>query len=141
MALATELIAAGEHAAALPQLREAVPDFPDARYALGTELVVGGQTTKASPSCANSSRPTAASESHSGRTLLAQALGLQGRFDDAADELRAIVKMVPDSEGVHTLLADMLSAGGKADEAAAEYRTLVARTPTIRSSNPSWAPR
>jgi tetratricopeptide (TPR) repeat protein len=130
MALATEMVAAGDHAAALPQLREAVHDFPDARYALGTELVVGGQIDEGIAELRQfiQARPQHLNRIPA-RTLLAQALGLQNRFDDAADELRAIVKMVPDSEGVHTLLADMLFAGGKADEAAGEYRMLVARRP------------
>ena len=130
MALATEMVAAGDHAAALPQLREAVHDFPDARYALGTELVIGGKIDEGIAELRQfiQARPQHLNRIPA-RTLLAQALGLQNRFDDAADELRAIVKMVPDSEGVHTLLADMLFAGGKADEAAGEYRMLVARHP------------
>ena len=43
MALATELAAAGQADQAIAQLRDAVPDFPDARAALGTELVISGR--------------------------------------------------------------------------------------------------
>ena len=67
MALATEMVAAGDHAAALPQLREAVPDFPDARYALGTELVIGGRLDEGIAELRQFiAGATAASESHSG---------------------------------------------------------------------------
>ena len=130
MALATEMVAAGDHAAALPHLREAVRDFPDARYALGTELVIDGQLDEGIAQL----RPfIQARPQHPNRiparTLLAQALAAQGKFAEAAEELRAILKMAPDSEGAHTLLADVLFAAGRHDEAAAEYRMLVARRP------------
>jgi Flp pilus assembly protein TadD len=130
MALATELIAAGDHAAALAQLRDAVGDFPDARYALGTELVFGGQIDDGIAELRQfiQARPQHPNRIPA-RTLLAQALGLQGKFAEAAEELRPILKMLPDSESVHTQLADMLSRAGKHDEAAAEYRTLVVSRP------------
>jgi tetratricopeptide (TPR) repeat protein len=130
MALATEMIAAGDHAAAMPHLHEAVRDFPDARFALGTELVFGG---KIDEGIAELRQFIQARPQHPNRiparTLLAQALGLQGKYAEAANELRPILKMAPDSKSVHTLLADMLAAAGQHDEAAAEYRWLVASSP------------
>ncbi|MEO8257850.1 MAG: tetratricopeptide repeat protein [Acidobacteriota bacterium] len=130
MALATEMVAAGNHAGALAQLREAVRDFPDARYALGTELVIGGRLDDGIAELRQfiQARPEHPNRIPA-RTLLAQALGLEKRFAEAADELRPILKIVPGSEGVRTLLADMLFASGKTDEAAAEFQTLAARRP------------
>jgi protein O-mannosyl-transferase len=130
MALATELIAAGDHAAALPHLREAVRDFPDARYALGTELVFGGQIDEGIAQLRQfvQARPEYPNRIPA-RTLLSQALESQGKFTEAADELRTVLKMAPTSDKVHTLLADVLIAAGKYDEAAAEYRGLVASRP------------
>ena len=135
MALATEMIAAGDHAAALPHLREAVRDFPDARYALGTELVIDGQIDEGIAELRQfiQARPEHLNRIPA-RTLLAQALWSQGKLAEAADELRTILKMAPTSEGVHTLLADVLFAAGKHDEASREYRALVA----IRPDNPSF---
>jgi tetratricopeptide (TPR) repeat protein len=130
MALATEMVATGDHAAALPLLEEAVRDFPDARYALGTELVIAGKIDEGIAELRQfiQARPEHLNRIPA-RTLLAQALGLQSRFADAVGELRALLNVVPDSENAHALLADMLFAAGKADEAAGEYRWLVARRP------------
>lgn len=130
MALATEMVAAGDHAAALPHLREAVRDFPDARYALGTELVFGGQIDEG---IAQLRQFVQARPSHPNRiparTLLAQAMASQGKFTEAADELRTLLTIAPGSENVHLLLVDVLLTGKQYDEAAAEYRVLLARRP------------
>jgi tetratricopeptide (TPR) repeat protein len=138
MALATEMVAAGDHAAALAQLREAARDFPDARFALGTELVVGGKLDEGIAELLPfiQARPEHPNRIPA-RTLLAQALAAQGKFAAAADQLRALLTMVPDSEGVHTLLAAVLFEEGKHDESAAEYRILVASHP----DNPSYESR
>ena len=145
-ALATELIAAGDHAAALPQLREAVRDFPDARYALGTELVIGG---KIDDGIAELRQFIQARPQHPNRiparTLLAQALGLQGKFAEAADELRPILTLAPDSESVHTLLADMPSGQASMTRPPRNTACSPPAAPAIRRSNPSsprrcWPP-
>ncbi len=130
MALATELIAAGDHPQAVALLREAVRDYPDARFGLGTELIVDGKLDegiaelrpfiRAQPS--NLNRIPA-------RTLLAQALWSQGKLDEAAAELRVIVNMVPSNGGVRASLADVLFTENKYDEAAVEYRALLASQP------------
>ena len=134
MALATQMIAAGDHAAALPHLREAVRDFPDARYALGTELVFGGQLDQGIAELRQfiQARPDHPNRIPA-RMLLAQALTSQGKLTEAADWFRTILKVAPASEDIHTLLADVLFRAGRYDEAAAEYRVLL----TSRPDNPS----
>ena len=129
MALATELVAAGDHAQAMPQLREAVPDFPDARVRPRHRAGACGRTDEGIAVLRQfiPARPAHLNRIPA-RTLLAQAMGSQN-IVEAAGELRAIMQMAPDSEGVRTLLADMLFAAGKADESAAEYRLLVASRP------------
>jgi protein O-mannosyl-transferase len=130
MALASEMLGAGDHAGALAQLRQAVADFPDARFGFGTELIVDGQTDQG---IAELRQFIAAKPSNlnriPGRTLLAQALWSQGRLGDAAEQFRAILKMVPASDGARLSLADVLSAQKQYDEAAVEYRMLLASQP------------
>jgi tetratricopeptide (TPR) repeat protein len=130
MALATEMLAAGDHAAALAYLREAVHDFPDARFGFGTELIADGridegiaelrQFIAAQPS--NLNRIPA-------RTLLGQAFWSQGRLGEAAEQFRAILAMVPVNDGVRMYLADVLSTQKRYDEAIVEYRALLAGQP------------
>jgi Flp pilus assembly protein TadD len=130
MALATEMLATGDHAGAMGNLREAVHDFPDARFGLGTELIVDGKTDEgitelrqfitAQPS--NLNRIPA-------RTLLGQALWSQGRLGEAAEQFRVILKMVPTSDGVRMNLADVLSTQKRYDEATVQYRALLATQP------------
>jgi tetratricopeptide (TPR) repeat protein len=130
MALATELLAAGDHAGALEYLREAVDDFPDARFGLGTELIVDGKTDQG---IAELRQFIAAQPSNlnriPARTLLGQAFWSQGRLGEAADEFRAILKMVPTNDGVRMYLADVLSTQKQYDEATVEYRALLASQP------------
>jgi tetratricopeptide (TPR) repeat protein len=130
MALATEMLAAGDHAGALENLREAVADFPDARFGLGTELIVDGKTDEG---IAELRQFIAAQPSNlnriPARTLLAQALWSQGRLAHAADEFRVVLKMVPANDGIRMSLADVLFAQKQYDEATVEYRALLASQP------------
>jgi Flp pilus assembly protein TadD len=130
MALATELLATGDHAAALGYLREAVRDFPDARFGFGTELIADGKTEEGVAELRQfiSDQPSNLNRIPA-RTLLAQALWSLGRLGEAADELRTVLKMVPANEGIRMSLADVLSVQKRYDEATAEYRTLLASQP------------
>jgi Flp pilus assembly protein TadD len=111
MALATELVEAGEHAKAVAVLREAVRDFPDARAALGTELIVQGQTDEGIEVlrdfiAADPSRPNRIPA----HALLAQTFMTQRNLDGVEQEFRAIVKLSPSDRGAHTQLARTLLA-------------------------------
>jgi tetratricopeptide (TPR) repeat protein len=130
MALATEMLAAGDHAGALAQLREAVHDFPDARFGLGTELIADGKTDEGITELQQfiTARPSNLNRIPA-RTLLGQALWSQGRLGEAAEQFRSILKMVPANDGVRMYLADVLSTQKRHDEAATEYRALLASEP------------
>ena len=130
MALATELIAAGDHAQAMSLLREAVRDYPDARFGLGTELIVDGKIDEGIAQLRPFIRDQPSNLNRiPARTLLAQALWSKGKLDEAANELRAVLKMVPSHDGVRMSLADLLFTERKYDEAAVEYRALLANQP------------
>jgi predicted Zn-dependent protease len=130
MALATEMLAQGDHAGALAQFGEAVRDFPDARFGLGTELIVDGKTGEG---IAELRQFIAAQPSNlnriPARTLVGQALGSQGRLEEAAEQFRVILNMVPANDAVRQSLADVLFAQKRYDEATVEYRALLARQP------------
>jgi tetratricopeptide (TPR) repeat protein len=130
MALATEMLAAGDHAGALGYLREAVRDFPDARFGFGTELIVDGKTDEG---IAELRQFIAAQPSNlnriPARTLLGQAFWSQGRLGEAAEQFRSILTMAPANDGVRMDLADVLSTQKHYDEAAVEYRALLASQP------------
>jgi tetratricopeptide (TPR) repeat protein len=130
MALATEMLAAGDHAGALEYLREAVRDFPDARFGFGTELIVDGKTDEGIAELQQfiAAQPSSLNRIPA-RTLLGQAFWSQGRLGEAAEQFRSILKMAPTNDGVRMDLADVLSAQKRYDEATVEYRALLASQP------------
>jgi Flp pilus assembly protein TadD len=109
MSLATELVSAGQHEKAISLLREAVPDFPDARAALGTELVLQGQTEEG---IAVLRQFIAAAPDRSNRipayVLLADTMASRGRFEEAANEWRAVIRIAPSDAGARLQLARVL---------------------------------
>jgi hypothetical protein len=111
MALATELMTAGDHAQAIQLLRDAVSDFPDARAALGTELILERQDDEG---IAILRQFVADGPSRPNRipahVVLAEALTSQNRLDDAAGEWRAILTMAPDDAVARAKLSHVLSA-------------------------------
>jgi tetratricopeptide (TPR) repeat protein len=129
-ALATELITSGNHDEAMVQLREAVPDYPDARFGLGTELILEG---KIEEGVANLRQFIQAQPSNLNRTpariLLAQSLANQGKLQEAVDGFRAVLKDVPTHDGVRANLADVLTVLGQHEQALTEYRALLVRQP------------
>ena len=130
MALATEMLAAGDHAGALEHLREAVRDFPDARFGLGTELIVDGKTDEGIAELRQfiAAQPSSLNRIPA-RTLLGQAFWSQGRLEEAAEQFRSVLKMAPTNDGVRMDLADVLSTQKRYDEASVEYRALLASQP------------
>jgi Flp pilus assembly protein TadD len=111
MALATELATAGQHAQAIPLLRDAVTDFPDARAALGTELILQRQYGEG---IAVLRQFVADGPSRPNRipahVMIAEALVSQGKLDDAAGEWRAILALAPGDSGARAGLARLISA-------------------------------
>jgi Flp pilus assembly protein TadD len=115
MALATELVDAGQHTQAIATLREAVPDFPDARAALGTELILQRQTAEGMDILRQF---IAADPLRVNRipayVLLAETMASQGDLEGAAREWRAILGIAPSDPGARAQLARTLSAQAQA---------------------------
>jgi len=111
MALATELVTAGQHAEAIALLRDAVTDFPDARAALGTELIVQRQYDEG---IAVLRQFVADGPSRPNRipahVMIAEALAAQDKLDDAAGEWRAILALAPGASNARAGLARVISA-------------------------------
>jgi len=111
MALATELVTAGQHAEAISLLRDAVTDFPDARAALGTELIVQRQYDEG---IAVLRQFVADGPSRPNRipahVMIAEALAAQDKLDDAAGEWRAILALAPGASNARAGLARVISA-------------------------------
>ena len=81
-----------------PQLRKAVPDYPDARAGLGAELFLQGQRAEAIDVLdlfigANPSHPNRIPA----RILMGQALLAQGRIDEGASQFSAVLAADPSS--------------------------------------------
>jgi Flp pilus assembly protein TadD len=111
MALATELMTAGQHEQVIPVLRDAVTDFPDARAALGTALILDRQYDEG---IAVLRRFVADGRSRPDRipahVMLAEALTSQHKLEEAAGEWRAILAMAPADPGARSNLSRLLSA-------------------------------
>jgi superkiller protein 3 len=67
---------------------------------------------------------------------LGNALGAQGKLDQAIAEFRTAIKLKLDLAEAHVNLGNALQAQGKHDEAIAEYRTALKLNPDIRGA--SW---
>ena len=63
------------------------------------------------------------------RTKLAEALRLQGRFEESATELRDVIRAAPDYAQAHSDQAMILRAEGKTEEAVAAYREAIRLDP------------
>jgi tetratricopeptide (TPR) repeat protein len=70
-------------------------------------------------------------ESSTGRTKLAEALRLQGRFDEAVDELHEALRIDPKSARAHSGLGLALRGQRKNTEAIAEYREAIRLDPDL----------
>ena len=136
-ALATQLIDAGLHDAAIAQLREAVADFPDARAGLGTELLVAGQIqegvsvleafVQANPSAANRgpARPLLATGY---RTLAEQSLRQQ-QVLLAEEQARKSIQFDPKNADAHNILGAALASRGQLEQAVAEFQAALRINP------------
>jgi Flp pilus assembly protein TadD len=111
MSLATELVSAGQHEQAIALLREAVPDFPDARAALGTELVVQGRSDEGVSVLRRfiAADPTRANRIPA-HVLIGETMMSQGKFEDAAKEWRAVAAIAPSDAGARLQLTRTLIA-------------------------------
>src|SRR5205823_2072270 len=106
-----ELLSANQQAQAIPVLRDAVRDFPDARAALGSALILERQYDEGIAVLRQfvadgPSRP----DRIPAHVMLAEALTSLNRVDDAAVEWRAILAMAPEDSVARANLSGLLSA-------------------------------
>ncbi|NOT45777.1 MAG: tetratricopeptide repeat protein, partial [Acidobacteria bacterium] len=121
--LGTEmLLADGNRDEALAQLRLSAQTYPGARYALGTELAAAGRATEAIEQLRQfvSAMPDGPAAVPAYDLMARMHLG-EGRLDEAAAALQALVALAPRSAGAHALLGDIAVQHGRAREAIAHY--------------------
>lgn len=135
LAYATALVEAGTPELALPQLREAVRDYPEARYALGTELAARGDRAAAIQELQTfiDDQPLAATRVPA-RLLLGRLLAAEGRFEDSASQFRFVLKLSPANLDAHASMGDVLMAQKRYVEAVSHYRAIIA----VRSDQADW---
>lgn len=130
MSYATALVKAGQPDVALPELREAVRDYPDARYALGTELAVRGENAAAIPELERFIADAPAARNRlPARLLLGRLYVAEGRLEDSARQSRSMLELAPSSIDAHASLADVLVGQRRYGEAASHYRAMIALQP------------
>jgi protein O-mannosyl-transferase len=94
--LADELIRAGQHEQAVNQLKLAVSDFPQAYFALATEMLAGGRGTDAVTHAQTFIRLVPDSPAvPAARNLMGQALSLDGKLEQAAEQFTLLTKATP----------------------------------------------
>ena len=105
----------------------AAPDSPDAHYVMG-DLLVDLQQPGAAEAEYRKALANDAS-SGTGHTKLAEALRLQGGFDEAAAELREALRLSPDLSRAHADLGMILNAQQRVPEAIREYKEAIRLDP------------
>jgi tetratricopeptide (TPR) repeat protein len=121
--LATELIAVGDHQAALPHLRVAVQDTPRAEYGLGVELVRQQRWQEALEHLQAFVRlEPLLIEAVNARNLIGRIFLDRGRLDDAADQFQIVLRMDPSFSAAHGGLGDVRVVQRQWPAAIAEYQ-------------------
>jgi tetratricopeptide (TPR) repeat protein len=105
------------------------PDSPDAHDVLG-DFFLDALEPEAAEVEFRKARLVDA-ESSSGRTKLAEALRLQGQFDEAIAELRAALRIDPSSARAHSGVALALRAQDNVAESITEYREAIRLDPDL----------
>jgi Flp pilus assembly protein TadD len=135
--LANQLMDAGRHEEATAQLRLAVPDYPDARAGLGTELLVQGQLDEgirvldafvaADPSLPNRG-PARALLAQAHRAIAERELSKQNAAL-AAVEARKSVDLDGTNADAHNILGAALASQGNLAAAIPEFQAAVRINP------------
>ena len=129
--LGRELSIAGDHGAALVELRKALPGAPHAHYALGIELFNQGQLDEAVAELHAFVRADPMRlEAIPARQIAGRARAKQQRWAEAAEEFQAVLTMRPGDVTTEGLLGDALFQDHRYQEAIAHLRAYLARSPT-----------
>jgi len=122
ISLASALITAGIESEAVSELRLAAPDYPEAKYALGSALFATGHLEEAAAVLSEyvALHPSDPSRIPA-RSQLGRILASQQRHGEAARQFRAILEVDPTNGDAREGLGDQLLLLNQYDEAAAEY--------------------
>jgi len=130
LSLASELVAANEHSAALAQLEEAIKDYPPAHLALATELATSGRMDDAVTHAqefirlmpGNAEVPTA-------RDLMGRALALQGKYEPAAEQFNLLAYARPNDPAPLVSMGDVRLRQRRLPESIASYESALRMRP------------
>ena len=143
--LAAALQVVGRNDEVVPQLRLAVPDFPEARYSLGSHLIAGGDSeagvkelaqfvqdfpTHPRAGAARDAIATAQKRMASELTDAAIEYAASGHNEKAVAAFRRVVEWIPYSSGAHRNLANALLETRDFSGAAAQAREALRLDPS-----------
>ncbi len=120
--LADELIRTGQHEQGVAQLRLAVTDYPQAHFALATEMLAGGRLAEAVTEAETFIRLVPNSPVvNAARDLMGQALAIEGRLDLAADQFSLLTRATPRDPGPFVRLGNIRLRQRRFDEGISHY--------------------
>lgn len=128
--LADELIRAGQHEAAVSQLKLATTDYPQAYFALATVMLGGGRTTEAVTHAQTFIRLVPDSNVvNVARDLMGQALSIEGRLDQAAEQFTLLTKATPRDPNPFVRLGNIRLRQRRFDEGIGHYQAALLLRP------------
>ena len=126
---------ADRSADALDALREAVVDYPNAGYVLGTELFFAGEIDQASNALQRFINEGRSENFVPARSLFARVLIAQGELEAATGEYERILDIAPTNLEALSGLAETLFAQERYEEAAVAFRRVSDRMPAPIAQN------
>ena len=128
--LADELIRAGQHEQGVNQLMLATRDYPQAYFALATEMLAGGRPTDAVTHAQTFIRLVPDSNVvTAARDLMGQALSIEGRLDQAAEQFALLTQATPRDPNPFVRLGNIRLRQRRFDEGIAHYQTALQLRP------------
>lgn len=139
-ALAMALRAGGRRDEMMPLLREAVRDYPDARFGLGQELFDRRSYEESIGELRAFIRDRPAHENVvPARLLIGRALAAEGRYAEGLADYRFYLSIHPDNAGAWTDFGIALAASGQAVEAAKAFQRAVRLEPESSAAHRNLA--
>jgi tetratricopeptide (TPR) repeat protein len=109
-----------------PDMPEAAPSQADLRVLYGNTLLGVGRISEGEIAYREAIKLDA--RTVEGHSNLGWALGLQGQFDESADEARKAIELRPSLADAHVTLGVAMAHSGRLDEGIAEYKVSFANT-------------
>jgi len=126
---------ANRSADALDTLREAIVDYPDAGYVLGTELFFAGEIDEASGALQRFINEGRSENFVPARSLFARVLIAQGELQAATGQYESILDMDPTNLDALAGLAETLFTQERYQESAVAFQRVSERMPTPTAQN------